>query len=1057
MMSSLRCIVLAGWSVLLSSCTAAPLEPNPQDFVSIFNGKDLSGWEGKEGWWTVEEGAITAESTLKKPCQRHNYLMWRGGEPADFELRLDYRIVGGNSGIQFRSRELPNWDTRGYQADLEAGPQWSGALFEHERGGIAMRGQKVTIAADGKKQVTQFADSALLEKQIHKNDWNSYRIVARGAEIRLFINGTLMSHAIDHQTGKAARKGRLALQMHPGPPMKVQFRNLRLKELPAGSASKTRSATRATGSERLKIAEGFKIDLIYSPDKKTEGSWVAMCVDPLGRLIVGNQYDEGLFRITLPSVDTSLAEVKVEKIDVDLSGTQGLVWFGESLYGLVTKNGKTPSGLYRVRDTDGDDRLDKVELLQSLEGGGDHGWHGIVAGPRNESLYLVGGNNARAPRGIASRVPRLWSEDHLLPRMPDARGHMKGLLAPGGAVYRVEPDGRKWELITTGFRNPYDIAFNREGELFAYDADMEWDMNTPWYRPTRVCHVVSGGEYGWRNGSGKWPTYYPDSLPPVMNTGPGSPTGITFGYGAAFPRRYGDALFLSDWSYGRVYAAHLSPEGASYGGESELFVSGIPFPVTDMVVNGKDGAMYIVTGGWRIQGGLYRITHLGNGKGAVGTESSGGTRLRTIRHELEKLHGRRDGAAVDAAWPKLGHPDRFIRFAARVALEWQDPEGWRERALAEKNPPAALTALLGLVRVSGRDRFHRRKGEPKTARALQARLLGALDRLDWNSLSDGQRLELVRVCGLCLIRLGEPGPGMRERLLDRFDSRFPAGTRPLNSELCQLLVYLESPNVAREAMKLISLVPTQEEQTDYAKSLRVLKTGWTPELRKAYFAWFQRAAGYRGGASFRGYIKMIKNDAVASLTEQERVAMGPLLEDPPPNTPLQVPSSVLAGRSQAREWTVAELAPALEGGLKGRNIERGRQMFGATRCFTCHRFAGEGGAMGPDLTGVGRRFSPSDLLESIIEPSRTVSDLYANTIMTTSDDEVIAGRIVYLGTTTVQVNVDMSNPGETIKLERKNIVSMKSSEVSPMPRGLLDRLEKDEILDLMAYVLSGER
>jgi hypothetical protein len=110
-------------------------------FTSLFNSRDLTGWDGQPGWWRVEDGTITAESTAEKPCAKHNYLIWRGGEPADFELRFEYRITGGNSGVQFRSREVPDWDMRGYQADIEDGPQWTGALFEHERGGIALRGE----------------------------------------------------------------------------------------------------------------------------------------------------------------------------------------------------------------------------------------------------------------------------------------------------------------------------------------------------------------------------------------------------------------------------------------------------------------------------------------------------------------------------------------------------------------------------------------------------------------------------------------------------------------------------------------------------------------------------------------------------------------------------------------------------------------------------------------------------------------------------------------------------------------------------------------------------
>jgi len=217
--------------ILVASCGVTFAAEEEEGFVSMFNGRDLSGWEGKEGGWWVEDGAITSQSTKKNPCVKHHYLMWRGGQPADFELRLSYRVVGGNSGIQFRSEELPNWDTNGYQADLEAGQQWSGALFQHRRGGVAMRGEKAVVDEDGSKEVERIGDTAELQKQIKANDWNEYHVIARGPEIILKINDVVMSHAIDRDRKLACHKGVIAVQMHPGPPMKVQFRNLRIKVL----------------------------------------------------------------------------------------------------------------------------------------------------------------------------------------------------------------------------------------------------------------------------------------------------------------------------------------------------------------------------------------------------------------------------------------------------------------------------------------------------------------------------------------------------------------------------------------------------------------------------------------------------------------------------------------------------------------------------------------------------------------------------------------------------------------------------------------------------------
>ncbi|MFM1944322.1 MAG: hypothetical protein RI897_3304 [Verrucomicrobiota bacterium] len=205
--------------------------PAEEGFRSMFNGRDLAGWEGKPGWWRVEGGAITSESTPEKPCLAAHYLMWRGDAPADFDLRLEFRLVGGNSGIQFRSKELPEWDTSGYQADIEDGDQWTGCLFEHTRGGVAMRGERVEIAADGERRVEVLGDPVALLGKVRRGEWNTYRIVARGANIRLEINGVLMAEVTDRQEGVAARDGVIALQMHPGPPMKIQFRNLRIKSL----------------------------------------------------------------------------------------------------------------------------------------------------------------------------------------------------------------------------------------------------------------------------------------------------------------------------------------------------------------------------------------------------------------------------------------------------------------------------------------------------------------------------------------------------------------------------------------------------------------------------------------------------------------------------------------------------------------------------------------------------------------------------------------------------------------------------------------------------------
>ena len=216
---------------LSAGAFAADEKKAEEGFKCIFNGKDMTGWEGKPGWWNVEDGALTARSTEEKPCKKHNYLMWRGGAADNFELRLEYRVVGGNSGIQFRSREMPDFDIEGYQADIEAGDQWSGCLFEvgGDRLGVAMRGEKVLIDADGTKHVTKVADPAELLKKIKKEDWNEYHIIAQGNKATLKINGLIMAQVVDNDENKVKQGGMIAFQMHPGPPMVVQFRNIRIK------------------------------------------------------------------------------------------------------------------------------------------------------------------------------------------------------------------------------------------------------------------------------------------------------------------------------------------------------------------------------------------------------------------------------------------------------------------------------------------------------------------------------------------------------------------------------------------------------------------------------------------------------------------------------------------------------------------------------------------------------------------------------------------------------------------------------------------------------------
>ncbi|HTL59130.1 MAG TPA: c-type cytochrome [Candidatus Limnocylindrales bacterium] len=800
----------------------------------------------------------------------------------------------------------------------------------------------------------------------------------------------------------------------------------------------------------IKVAKDFKIELLYTVPKKPEGSWVAMCMDPKGRLIVSDQ-NGALYRVTLPGANGGT--VKTEKINLNTGFAHGLLWAFDSLY-VAVDEGKQAHGVYRIRDTNGDDQLDNIELLRKVQASGEHGIHSLVLAPDGKSIYVVIGNNSSLTEMSSSRVPYNWGEDQLLRRLPT--GFMDDSYAPQGYIARFDPDGKNWELIAMGMRNPFDIAFNNVGELFTHDADMEWDIGDPWYRPTRVNHIISGADFGFRNGDGKWPDYYIDSFGAVVNIGPGSPTGATFGYGAKFPAKYQDALFLADWSFGKVRAVQLTPSGASYTGEIEDFIDGQPFPICDLIIDPHDGSMLMVVGGRGAQSALYRVTYVGNESTAPNPPDLRCEAQRDLRHTLEAFQGRKDPAAVKTVWPYLSFQDRALRNAARIALEWQDESQWRQKALKEKDPRTAIAALVALIRMSGKDKTHHKETDPAPDPRQRAKVLSALGKISWAGLGQSDRIDLLRAYSLALIRLGQLDEAQRHRLIAKFDPLFPAKKTELDELLARLLIYLEAPSAAQKVVAALRAAPTQEEQVDYAVALRTLKTGWTPALRQDYFQWFVTAESFRGGNTFESSLRRAKKDAIANLTDEEKSALKPILEA---HTEHKSPREALAARPFVQEWKLDELLPKVQAGLtSGRNFDRGRQLYGAVACAACHRFVNEGGSIGPDLTGVAGRFSLHDLLESIVEPSKVISDQYQAINIRLKNGDVISGRVGNLDGAEINVIEDMFEPGKMTNVKRAEIQSIEPSKVSPMPEGLLNSLQLNEIQDLVAYLLAhGDR
>ncbi len=810
---------------------------------------------------------------------------------------------------------------------------------------------------------------------------------------------------------------------------------------------------------------GFTAERLYVVPRDEQGSWVALTPDAKGRIIACDQYG-GLYRISVPPPGAK-GEVAVEKLKTEIAGAHGLLYAFASLY-FMKNEGTGEHGLYRLRDTNGDDQFDEVKLLREIKGGGEHGPHSIVLSPDGRSLFVVCGNHTELPENMElSRPARAWGEDHVIERMWDANGHARGRMAPGGYICKTDPEGKKFELFCYGFRNEFDAAFNDLGDLFTFDADMEWDIGSPWYRPTRINHAVSGADYGWRSGSGKWPAYYPDSLPATVDIGPGSPTGLCSGVGAKFPEKYQRAIFAADWTYGTMYAIHSEPEGAAYKSTSEEFVSGRPLPLTDLFIHPQDGAMYFAIGGRKSQSALYRVTYTGSESTAPAPkrELTAGAKLR---RELETLH--EDGTGPEAiakALPHLTSPDRFLRYAARVALERQPAAEWATKALALPDVDAGIEAVVGLARVGDS--------------GLRDRLLEKLGEVAEAKLSREQALAAVRALQLIIIRMGKPEGQILADVLDHLDRVYPTPDHSMNRELCQTLVALGSKSVVSKTVQLMATtgddfqdIATEsllQRNDRYATAVNVAKesrpngqqiwlayclreatTGWTPELRKSFFSWFPRTGNWKGGNSFRGFLNNIRKEALENVTDPaERAALDTL------SAPLEVAPLTNARPAQGpgRNWSVEEVVALTRDGLHGRDFETGKAMYATTMCATCHRFNGDGGSVGPDLTGSGARYTMRDFMENIVTPSKVISDQYESQEIMKKDGSTVIGRVIVEENGKVFVSINPFAPQDTLAIGENEIASRKPYAISMMPPGLINALNQDELLDLIAYVMSG--
>ena len=819
--------------------------------------------------------------------------------------------------------------------------------------------------------------------------------------------------------------------------------------------------TSATLEEKLSpLPPGFHIERLHTA-LPGEGSWVSMAVDEQGRIIIARE-SKGLLRMVMPGEGDG--ELGVEVINDTLEECRGLAFREGDLFA----NANRSKALYRLRDTNGDDQFDEVTLLRSTEGGTGHGRNDLVLGP-DGNIHAIHGDSVLVPEDADRRTvnePDGEAPKHL--------GHW--LRTDGGPEGAGEAN---WEVLARGLRNPYGIDFNQDGEAFTYDADNEGDVGLPFYRPTRINHLVSGANYGWhqqRGNTRSMPVYAPDSVPTTFDVGRGSPTAVKFGTHSHFPDYWRQALFALDWAYGRIVAVHLTPRGASYYGSGEVFLEGRPLNVTDLDFL-PDGSMVFVTGGRKTQSALYRVSYVG-GHAEPAMQLSEQAKLRAefskgarqLRRDLETFHGRVDDQAVDALWPHLGSEDPWIRNAARVALESQPVENWRVRAMAVTESPTSFSG-------TGRPPQDLVDGSRLVAMMSLARLATAEDKRDtvrqlvegnfyqsgWPSVSV---LTILRILDLCVEEFEDSSVVGVENRASHDESLFTASLDHVNREKSRLLSKIGAPIAVDEGLRWMASADDQMLRLHFIEMLSEAPEGWTAESRERYFrALIDAEKSSLGDRFMAGFFDTVKRHALANISDDdERKRYAALLDSAAMEKGIETEQALpepeprkFVQHWQMKDFPASELASGLA--HPKRNLDSGKTMFTAALCNRCHVAGQEGRSMGPDLTTVGRRFSPHDLLESIIDPSKVVAEVHRSVTITLKDGSTVSGRIVGddFRQSLLTLGTNPFDPSERQQVAKGDIAKSEESAVSPMPTGLLDTLSREQVLDLLAWLVAGER
>ena len=494
--------------------------------------------------------------------------------------------------------------------------------------------------------------------------------------------------------------------------------------------------------------------------------------------------------------------------------------------------------------------------------------------------------------------------------------------------------------------------------------------------------------------------------------------------------------------------------------------------LTDVDI-GPDGHMYFCVGGRKGQSYLYRVRYTGDQSTELSPldTSSKHYQARKTRHSLESFHGAPNPKAIESVWSYLSSEDYHLRYAARIAIEWQDPKTWADKAYNETNDIAAIHSLLGLARCD----FDGSK-QPSIDRLLK---------VDFNKLDKTGKLALLRTYSVIMSRAGKATEKQIIALGKQLDPHYPTTDDNLNEELCRVLCYLQHPSVVSKTIDLMKTTKISVPKYDpemikrgghYGKTilaamsenvapnvlnihflfcLKDVTNGWSMDQRKAYLGELKELLSKKGGNYFSGYLNKIRESAIANVPDKDKLALQYLTGEIKDIDLSKLPRAKGPGVA----WTVDSGLDVLnKEPLKGRNFANGKKMYSAGLCVACHRFGDEGGGVGPDLTNLAKRMDYKAILESTIHPNMVVSNQFEQHELTMKDGSLMIGKIVSEEDGYYSLVQSGLQPLTLTKVEKSKVASKKGSKLSMMPGGLINSMNAEELKDLFAYFVStGDR